>query len=177
MNGMEQDHYYMQMAIEEAEKAAAKGEVPIGAVIVHQGRSDCACAQFKGNQPERRHPRRALGDTGSLPEAGQLAFGRYKPLRNVRALPDVCRCDSAIAHPACHLRRTRFQSRLCRFPLPVIERRTLQPSMRSHRKRAGRRMRRFADTIFPGDPGKQKEEKAAAIKPLFLLLTSFRSAD
>ena len=37
MNGMEQDHYYMQMAIEEAEKAAAKGEVPIGAVIVHQG--------------------------------------------------------------------------------------------------------------------------------------------
>lgn len=37
MNGMELDHYYMQMAIEEAEKAAAKGEVPIGAVIVHQG--------------------------------------------------------------------------------------------------------------------------------------------
>ncbi|WP_416143806.1 tRNA adenosine(34) deaminase TadA [Planococcus koreensis] len=37
MNGMEQDHYYMQMAIEEAEKAAAKGEVPIGAVIVHKG--------------------------------------------------------------------------------------------------------------------------------------------
>lgn len=37
MNGMQQDHYHMQMAIEEAEKAAAKGEVPIGAVIVHQG--------------------------------------------------------------------------------------------------------------------------------------------
>ncbi len=37
MNGMEQDHYYMRLAIEEAEQAAAKGEVPIGAVIVHQG--------------------------------------------------------------------------------------------------------------------------------------------
>lgn len=37
MNGMEQDHYYMKMAIEEAEKAAQKGEVPIGAVIVHGG--------------------------------------------------------------------------------------------------------------------------------------------
>lgn len=37
MNGMEQDHYYMRLAIEEAEKAATKGEVPIGAVIVHQG--------------------------------------------------------------------------------------------------------------------------------------------
>lgn len=37
MNGMEQDQYYMGMAIEEANKAAAKGEVPIGAVIVHGG--------------------------------------------------------------------------------------------------------------------------------------------
>ena len=35
MNGKEQDHYYMGLAIEEAQKAAAKGEVPIGAVIVH----------------------------------------------------------------------------------------------------------------------------------------------
>ncbi|TWT05851.1 tRNA adenosine(34) deaminase TadA [Planomicrobium sp. CPCC 101079] len=37
MNGIEQDQYYMKMAIEEAEKAAAKGEVPIGAVIVRDG--------------------------------------------------------------------------------------------------------------------------------------------
>lgn len=34
MNGMETDHYYMGLAIEEAKLAAAKGEVPIGAVIV-----------------------------------------------------------------------------------------------------------------------------------------------
>ncbi|MGK7380049.1 tRNA adenosine(34) deaminase TadA [Planococcus sp. 1R117A] len=38
MNGIEQDHYYMGLAIEEAQKAAAKGEVPIGAVIVHEGK-------------------------------------------------------------------------------------------------------------------------------------------
>lgn len=37
MNGLEQDQFYMEMAIEEAHKAAAKGEVPIGAVIVHEG--------------------------------------------------------------------------------------------------------------------------------------------
>lgn len=35
MNGIEQDQFYMQLAIEEAKKAAAKGEVPIGAIIVH----------------------------------------------------------------------------------------------------------------------------------------------
>lgn len=38
MNGLEQDQFYMEMAIEEAHKAAAKGEVPIGAVIVHNGK-------------------------------------------------------------------------------------------------------------------------------------------
>lgn len=38
MNGMETDHYYMGLAIEEAQKAAAKGEVPIGAVIVCDNR-------------------------------------------------------------------------------------------------------------------------------------------
>ena len=37
MNGMELDQHYMKFAIEEANKAAAKGEVPIGAVIVHDG--------------------------------------------------------------------------------------------------------------------------------------------
>lgn len=30
------DHYYMQQALEEAQKAAALGEVPIGAVIVYK---------------------------------------------------------------------------------------------------------------------------------------------
>lgn len=38
MNGLEQDQFYMKMAIEEANKAGAKGEVPIGAVIVHDGK-------------------------------------------------------------------------------------------------------------------------------------------
>jgi len=36
MNGMESDHFHMGLAIEEAQKAAAKGEVPIGAVVVYQ---------------------------------------------------------------------------------------------------------------------------------------------
>ncbi|ARK24911.1 tRNA-specific adenosine deaminase [Sporosarcina sp. P37] len=34
---MKDDVYYMRLAIEEAEKAAALAEVPIGAVIVHNG--------------------------------------------------------------------------------------------------------------------------------------------
>lgn len=37
MNGLELDQHYMKLAIEEANKAATKGEVPIGAVIVRDG--------------------------------------------------------------------------------------------------------------------------------------------
>lgn len=37
MNGMELDQHYMSLAIEEANKAGVKGEVPIGAIIVHNG--------------------------------------------------------------------------------------------------------------------------------------------
>ena len=33
---MNKDHYYMQLAMEEAQKAATLGEVPIGAIIVYQ---------------------------------------------------------------------------------------------------------------------------------------------
>lgn len=37
MNVSEQDQYFMELAIAEARKAEALGEVPIGAVIVYQG--------------------------------------------------------------------------------------------------------------------------------------------
>ncbi|WP_039044280.1 tRNA adenosine(34) deaminase TadA [Sporosarcina sp. ZBG7A] len=37
MNVNEQDQYFMELAIAEARKAEALGEVPIGAVIVYQG--------------------------------------------------------------------------------------------------------------------------------------------
>ena len=33
---MNKDHYYMQLAMEEAQKAATLGEVPIGAIIIYQ---------------------------------------------------------------------------------------------------------------------------------------------
>ncbi len=34
----ERDQYYMRLALREAEAAMAEGEVPVGAVIVHEGR-------------------------------------------------------------------------------------------------------------------------------------------
>ena len=37
-NQQEQDHHFMRLALEKATLASANGEVPIGAVLVHQGR-------------------------------------------------------------------------------------------------------------------------------------------
>ncbi len=34
----EEDHYYIGLALEEAKKAYIEGEVPVGAVVVHEGR-------------------------------------------------------------------------------------------------------------------------------------------
>ena len=41
MDAFEKDRHYMRMAIDEAMKAQALGEVPIGAIIVHNDTSDC----------------------------------------------------------------------------------------------------------------------------------------
>ena len=38
---MMDDRYYMQLALEEARKAAELGEIPIGAVLVHDGEVVC----------------------------------------------------------------------------------------------------------------------------------------
>ena len=40
---MTQDEFYMGKAIEEAKKAAAIGEIPIGAVIIYKEKSHCPC--------------------------------------------------------------------------------------------------------------------------------------
>lgn len=36
-----EDEYFMKLAMKEAEKAEAEGEVPIGAVIVKDDQGDC----------------------------------------------------------------------------------------------------------------------------------------
>ncbi|MFF5996994.1 tRNA adenosine(34) deaminase TadA [Lysinibacillus sp. KU-BSD001] len=47
MNVFEQDRQFMQLALEEAQKAGALGEVPIGAVIVHKGEVIAAASNLR----------------------------------------------------------------------------------------------------------------------------------
>ena len=78
MNGMEKDHFYMGLAIEEAEKAGAKGEVPIGSRFfrffncqshikmiffhsVHDASLLGSSVAFSSPQKERENPYRQKG--------------------------------------------------------------------------------------------------------------------
>ena len=44
---MMDDRYYMQLALEEARKAAELGEIPIGAVLVHDGEVVCSAHNMR----------------------------------------------------------------------------------------------------------------------------------
>ncbi|KJY85343.1 adenosine deaminase [Vibrio galatheae] len=64
----EQDHHFMRMAIELAQRAEAEGEVPVGAVLVKQGE---VIAQG-WNQSIGEHDATAHAEMQTLRKAGQV---------------------------------------------------------------------------------------------------------
>ena len=62
------DEYYMQQAIEEAKKAYAVGEIPIGAVLVHEG----TIISRHHNRRELDHDATAHAEVLVIREANQL---------------------------------------------------------------------------------------------------------
>lgn len=94
------DEYFMRLALKEAEMALSENEIPIGAVIVANGKVIARA------QPDRDAPRRdsACGDARhygrSQPAGGQISLGMH-PLCHCRALRDVCggyRLGTALTH-------------------------------------------------------------------------------
>jgi tRNA(adenine34) deaminase len=70
---MEQDHEFMQQALAEAREAAASGEVPIGAVLVHDGK----ILARAGNRTIRDCDPTAHAEIVVLREAARL-LGNYR---------------------------------------------------------------------------------------------------
>ncbi len=70
---METDEKYMRMALEEAELAAAEGEVPIGAVVVCDGE----VVARAHNRRENDHDPSAHAEFRAMVEASQ-ALGRWR---------------------------------------------------------------------------------------------------
>ena len=85
MARMTQEERFMREAIRLAKKAASLKEVPIGCVIVHDGKIIGTC--------------RNCSNSKGLPCSRRLAFGRVYDVRDAGALSDVCGCDCAGQNP------------------------------------------------------------------------------
>lgn len=92
---MPRDADYMRLALEQAREAGARGEVPVGAVLV-RGTEVIARA---GNQPIAAHDPTAHAEIVTLRAAGQ-ALGNYRLDDTVLyvTLEPCLMCASAIVH-------------------------------------------------------------------------------
>lgn len=95
------DEYFMRLALKEAEMALSENEIPIGAVIVANGKVIARAH----NQTETLHDVTAHAEMLAITAAanllgGQISLGMH-PLCHCRALRDVCggyRLGTALTH-------------------------------------------------------------------------------
>jgi tRNA(adenine34) deaminase len=92
---MLRDADFMRLALEEARAAAARGEVPVGAVLVHAG----GVIARGGNRPIAAHDPTAHAEIVTLREAGRV-LGNYRLDDSVLyvTLEPCLMCASAIVH-------------------------------------------------------------------------------
>jgi len=122
MNGLELDQHYMKLAIEEANQAAAKGEVPIGAVIVRDGEVIARAHNLRETTQNAVTHAELLAIQQACEELGSWRLENTILYVTLESLSDVCRRYSAIPDPESCLRCTGRQSGIGRFPVQVIER-------------------------------------------------------
>ena len=86
-----EDEKFMKEAIKQAKKAEAIGDVPIGCVIVHDGKV-IARGYNKRNKDKTVL---AHAELLAMKKAWRLAIGRLYDVHYFRTLSDVCRSDRA----------------------------------------------------------------------------------
>ena len=89
----QRDAHWMHQALLEAKKAAALGEIPVGAVIVRDEQVIARAHNRRAAGSGRNGARRSAVHPTSLPCVKQLAAKRMYPLCHAGALPDVQRCN------------------------------------------------------------------------------------
>lgn len=86
----DQDIHFMQLAIEEAKKAEAIQEVPIGAVIVLDGEVISVAHNLRETEQRSIAHAELLAIDEACKKIRDMAFRRCDVICNIRALPDVC---------------------------------------------------------------------------------------
>lgn len=95
MNQAELDHQFMEQAIEQAQLAAAANEVPVGAVLVRDGK-----VISRGfNQPISHHDPSAHAEILALREAARVEVNYRLPGTTLYVTLEPCAmCSGAILH-------------------------------------------------------------------------------
>jgi tRNA(adenine34) deaminase len=87
------DHNFMELALDEARRAGAQGEVPVGAVIVVGGE----VLASRGNERERRHDPTAHAEMLVLRDAAEIVGGwRLREATLYVTLEPCAMCAGAI---------------------------------------------------------------------------------
>ena len=130
---MADDSFYMKQALAEAARAAERGEVPVGAVVVCRDR----ILARAHNLTETLHDVTAHAEMQATYCRCQFVrskiFDRLYALRYGRALCDVCRCHCLVAG-----RSARFRCRRREKRLPALCTSSLASEDRGRERGAGR---------------------------------------
>ena len=95
-DGVESDEYWMRVALESAQRAAAEGEVPVGAVLLDADGQLMACAH---NQTVGRHDPTGHAEVLALREAGARCGNYRLPGSTLYCTIEPCTmCAGALVH-------------------------------------------------------------------------------
>jgi hypothetical protein len=151
---LQSDHYFMGEALRQAAKAYEAEEVPVGAVIVRDGR--VIARAF--NQVELLHDATAHAEMLALTQAEE-AVGDWRlnecTLYDEGTLPDVRWRHRPLPGQPRGLRRERCEGggrRQRVEPAPIPD---AQPPVPDHHRRARTRMPRVAGEFFRGTAGEE----------------------
>ena len=154
-----EEERYMKEAIRQAHKAWKLGEVPIGCVIVRDGKIIARGYNRRNTDKNTLAHAELQAIRKASRAAGDWRLEDCTIYVTLETLPDVRRGHRTGQDPPAGDRQPESQSRLRGFGAESSAGAGIQPSGRNYGGRVGRRVLSHADELFPGSAG--EEERSA----------------